>query len=286
MIRLAAFLALAVLASGCSTPELSITASVIHVNGNSTGRQVASEIPLESLMERFDMTGQDGRQISYMAFTDTDYGGLLFVDDKLYGTLSKRDAHAFYSCRGHVSVTNGYWAHDAQEWADLLLGAATPAASVTLNFSGKPAVQSVKEVASNPMLSDAKSLISMSANPLSIFSTLNTTRSNYMEREKYKKTLQALDSLVPGDEEQKLANIAKPEDISFISNGMVMAYPNYLQDFYIKNGVVKVRQKPSFLRLAHYNAAIFYVQGVLWEKCDPRNWLQALPEDWSLPAPE
>lgn len=286
MVRLAAFLVLAVLASGCSTPKFSITASTLQVNGDSAGRQVASSIPLESLMERFDMTDRDGRQISYIAFTDTDYGGLLFVDDRLYGTLSKRDAHAFYSCRGHVSVTNGYWARDALDWADLLLGTATPATSVSLNFSGKPAVQSVKEVASNPMLSDAKSLINMGTNPLSIFNTLNSTRSNYMERERYKNTLQALNSLAPGDEEQKLATIAKPEDISFTNGGMVMAYPGYLQDFYVSEGVVRVRQQPSFLRLSHQSAAIFYVPGLLWEQCNPRNWLRALPVDWSPPAPQ
>ncbi len=254
------------------------------VDDNSVGRQVLTTVPSESAMERFEMLDSKGREIAYVAFTDTDYGGLLFIDNKLYGTLSKRDARAFYSCRGYTTNTHYHWARDALAWYDSLLAAVTPAKSVTLDFSGKTSMQSIKEVVSNPVLTDFKSLWSMGTNPFSIFGTLSSAHSNMVDREKYEKTQQALNTLVPGDSEEKLARIVRPEDVSFTSDGMVMAYPKFSLDSYVNGGVVKVLQQPSFDRLGRLHAAIFYLPNLRWDQCTPRNWRQALPADWQPPV--
>lgn len=285
-----------VLCTGCATPkadkadksgrtERNAGASSLLVDGGSSARVVLSVVPAESAMERFGVVDRRGRHISYVAFTDTDYGGLLFVDDKIYGSLSKRDAHAFYSCRGYVSATHYHWARDAADWTEALYAAAQPEKSATLNFSGKSTVQSVKAVVSNPLLSDVRSLVGMGTNPLSIFSKLSSAHSNMVEREKYEKNLQALRSLSPGDSEEKVAEIVRPEDVSFTIDGMVMAYPRFSLDFYVNAGSVKVIQQPSFHRLSRLHAAIFYLPNLRWDQCTASNWRQALPEDWQ-PPPE
>ena len=281
MTRTLAALLLAILCSSCAMPGRNVTATSIQVDSTSIGRKVLAAVPLESAMERFEMVNREGRQVSYVAFTDTDYGGLLFLDNKLYGTVSKRDTRIFYSCRGYASATHYYWARDALDWSDSLMAATTPVTSVTLNFSGKTAMQSIKEAASNPILSTVKSLVGMGTNPFSIFNTLNTTRGDVAEHKNYKDTLQAMSDLTPGDSEDKLAEIVRPEDMSFTSDGVVMAYPSFSQDFYVNDGVVKVRQQPSFYQLSHLHAAIFYVPNMRWDLCKPHNWRHAMPSDWN-----
>lgn len=288
MIRNASVLLLAAFCLGCAAdkpvkPERNTGAISMQVDQASDGHKVLAGVPTESAMERFEMLDREGRRISYLAFTDTDYGGLLFLDNKIYGTLSKRDARAFYSCRGYTTATHYHWARDALDWADSLLAAVTPAKSATLNFSGKSTMQSIKEVVGNPLLSDVRSLVDMGANPFSIFSKLNSARSNMVERENYEKTQQALSTLIPDDSEAKVAQIVRPEDISFTSDGMVMAYPKFSLDFYVNGGVVKVLQQPSFHRLSRLHAAIFYVPNLRWDQCTPRDWRQALPADWQPP---
>ncbi len=147
-------------------------------------------------------------------------------------------------------------------------------------------MQSVKEVVGNPVLSDVRSIVGMGTNPLSIFSTLSSARSNMVEREKYEKTLEALRSLTPGDSEEKVAQITRPEDLSFTIDGMVMAYPRFSLDFYINAGVVKVIQQPSFHRLSRLQAAIFYLPDLRWDQCTPTNWRNALSAEWVPPANE
>lgn len=284
-------LAIAALCLGCATDkgsrsERNFTATSMEVDGGSIGRKVLATVPSESAMERFEMVDHVGRHVSYVAFTDTDYGGVLFLENKLYGTLSKRDAHAFYSCRGYNTATHYHWARDASAWAETLVAAATPATRVMLDFSGKTTVQSIKEVVSNPLLSDVKSIVGMGANPFSIFSTLSSARSNMLEREKFETKQQALRSLEPGDSEDKLARIVRPEDVSFTVDGMVMAYPRFSLDFYVNGGVVKVLQQPSFHRLGRLHAAIFYLPNLRWDQCTPRNWRQSLPPDWVPPLNE
>jgi hypothetical protein len=266
-----------------ATPGRNATATSMQVDRASDGHKVIATVPSESAMERFEMLDREGRRLAYVAFTDTDYGGLVFIDNELRGTVSKNDARAFYSCRGYTTATYYHWARDAVDWSDSLLAIVKPATSATLNFSGKTTVQSIKEVVSNPLLSDVKSLIGMGTNPLSIFSKLSSARSNMVERETYEKTLQALRSLAPGDSEDKVAQIVRPEDVSFTSDGMVMAYPNFSLDFYVNGGVVKVLQQPSFLRLGRLNAAIFYIPNLHWDQCTAKNWRQALPAGGGTP---
>lgn len=176
-------------------------------NSNSVGRAVVTAVPAESAMERFEMLDRAGRRVSYVAFTDTDYGGLLFLDNTIHGTLSKRDAQAFYSCRGYSTATHYHWARDALDWVDTLIAAATPANGAKLDFTGKTTLQSIKEVVHNPLLSDIRSLVNIGSNPFSIFSKLFSAHDNLVEREKYEKEMQALRGLEPGDSKDKLAQI-------------------------------------------------------------------------------
>lgn len=281
---------LCALCAGCaSSPDQasrSVMATTLEVDGESVGHEVAVKVPPESAMERFGLIDRRGRRISYVAFTDTEYGALLFLDDKLAGTISKRDARAFYSCRGYVTATRYNWSRDALDWVDALEATVQPADKVTLHFSGKSTVQSIKEVVSNPVLSDVKSIVGMGSNPFSIFSTLSSAHSNMVEREKYEKALDALNKLKPGASEGEVAKITRPEDLAFTSDGMVMAYPRFSLDFYINEGRVKVLQQPSFHRLSRLHATIFYVPNLRWEQCTPTHWRNALPEDWEPVKPE
>ena len=285
MSRVFFMVAIAAFCTGCATKnstqaERNATATSLVVNDSSIGHDVVAAVPPESAMERFGMIDRDGHHLAYVAFTDTDFGGAVFVDNKFYGTVSKRDARAFYSCRGYTTATHYHWARDALDWADALMTAVTPAKTAKLNFSGKTTVQSIKEVVGNPALSDVRSLINMGTNPLSIFSKLSSAHSNMVEREQYEKTLQALRSLAPGDSEDRVAQIVNPEDVSFTSDGLVMAYPKFSLDFYVNGGVVKVLQQPSFHRLGRMNAAIFYMPDLHWDQCTPTNWRSSLPLNW------
>ena len=281
--------ALAVVCAGCATrgpqeSEQRFTATSLEVDARSEARVVISAVPPESAMERFGMIDRRGQLVSYVGFTDTAYGGLVFIDGALLGHVWKRDGQAFYSCRGYYSASHYHWARDATEWADGLIAATVPADRVTLDFSGKSTVQSIREVVGNPVLSDVKSLVDMGTSPLSIIRTLTSARSNMVKRERYEKNLQALRILAPGDSEEKVASIVRPEDLSFTSDGMVLAYPRYSLDFYVNAGIVKVIQQPSFHRLSRSSAAIFYVPDLRWDRCTPSTWREALPRDWKLPA--
>jgi hypothetical protein len=289
MSKILSVLLLPPLLVGCATqppgePERHALATSMKVDANSIGHTVVGDVPPESAMERFEMMDRQGRRIAYVAFTDTAFGGLVFIDNALYGTLSKRDAQAFYSCRGYFTSSHYHWARDAVDWTEPLIAAATPVGTVTLDFTGKSTLQSIKEVVSNPVLSDIKSLVDIGTNPFSIFSKLNSARNNLVERETYDRELNALRHLDPGDSEEKLAQIVRPDDISFTSDGMVMAYPRFSLDFYVNGGIVKVLQQPSFHRLGRLQAAIFYVPNLRWDQCTPRDWMHALPADWHAPG--
>ena len=132
-------LLLAALCVGCATQktgstEQVATASSLVVDARSSARDVVAAVPPESAMERFGMVDRQGRRLAYVAFTDTDYGGLLFLDDQFHGTLSKRDARAFYSCRGYTSATHYHWARDALDWVETLEAAAKQQTKVTLSY--------------------------------------------------------------------------------------------------------------------------------------------------------
>lgn len=276
----ARFIAVVVLAvlTGCSTASRkNAPIPDMTVNMDSNGRQVLAAIPAESAMERFEMIDPQGRIISYVALTDTDTGALVFVNQKLYGTLSHHDAQAFYSCRGYVTNASSHWAHEAADWGASLLADSKPATEVKLKFSGKSTTQSIKEVAESPLLKKLKSIFSIGSNPLGIFNSLNTARSDMEESGQFDKVKNGLSSITPGMSESKVAEVMKPEDVSFIGGGMAMIYPAHLVEYYVADGVVKVIQQPSFNFLFRTHAAVFYEPGALWEFCTPLRWKEAVP---------
>ncbi len=249
--------------------------SALVVNTDSDARQVLAAIPPEAALERFELVDRRGRRIAYVALTDTEVGGIVFVDGKLLGTVSKRDARGFYSCRGYATAAQAHWAREAAAWAEGLVAAATPAQQVPLQFSGKSTFQSIKAVVESPGVGQIKSLVDMGSNPLNILRTLNQQRENMKEREQREQHLAALGKVTPGAGEDQVAAIVKPEDVSFVPGGVVMAYPRYSMEFYVAEGTVQVVQQPSFLQLSRQQAAIFYAPKVQWNRCTPAQWRDA-----------
>jgi hypothetical protein len=147
---------------------------------------------------------------------------------------------------------------------------------VQLDFSGVSSVQSIKGVVANPMVNQVKSLVDMGSNPFNILKTLYNTRDDLKEREEFKKTQQALSAISPGVEEGRVAAIINPEDVSFVADGLVMAYPKFSVEFYLSGGVVRVIQQPSFYQLSRTQAALFYAPNAQWSLCAPQTWRQAL----------
>ena len=256
--------------------EASDGTSTLTVGLKDDARHILDVVPSESAMELFDIHTADGRNISYVAFTDTDVGGLVFVESKLFGTVSRRDAQSFYSCRGYATTVQAHWAEEAPDWVNALLAATTPASSVTLHFSGKSTPQSIKEVANNQMLSQL-SLFDLSTNPFSLLRKLNSARDNMREREKYESTLQALKAITTGTSEAKISEILMPEDVFFGDGGLVLAYPRFALEYYVSAGTVKITQQPSFYRISRVRPALFYAPNVKWEQCTPQSWRSAMP---------
>jgi hypothetical protein len=248
----------------------------LTVNRDSDARQVIASVPASGALERFEMVDSQGHTIGYVALTETDVGALVFVDKKLRGTVSRRDAQAFYSCRGYASATLRHWAADATAWAAGLLDATKPASEVVLKFTGKSSYQSIKDVVDNPAVSEVRSLMDVGSNPLGIFRTLNQVREDSRERERHEQTLRALGTVAPGMGEDSVANIVRPEDVSFVAGGMVMAYPRYSVEFFVAEGKVQVAQQPSFHVVSRQQAALFYVPGMQWTNCTPQSWKSAL----------
>lgn len=264
-------------------PDRNFNAIDLDVDLNSNGLHVLASVPPESEMEHFETIDQQGRMVSYVAFTDTDIGALIFVDQKLQGTLSHHDAQAFYSCRGYATAPPKYWAYEAADWVASLLTNSKPATNLKLEFSGKSTTQSIKEVADNSMLKQVKSLLGMGANPLGIFSSLNTARNELEVKNQYDKALKGLSLIRPGMIESRVADVVNPEDVSFVSGGMVMAYPSHLVEYYITDGVIKVIQHPSFHYLSKNRATLFYAPNIKWELCTPQQWKEAFPETTKAP---
>lgn len=269
---------------GCVTapkqnkPDRNFNATSLTLDLNSDGRHVLDSIPAESAMDRFEMIDPQGRIISYVAFTDTDTGALVFVNQKLHGTLSHHDAQAFYSCRGYATIVATHWAQNAADWVASLLANSKPATEVKLEFSGKSTAQSIKEAAESPFLKKLKSLFGMGSNPFGILNSLNTARSDMEVRDQFDKATRGLTLIRPGMSESRVAEVAKPEDVSFVSGDIVMAYQSHLVEYYVTEGVVKVIQQPSFRYLSRTNAALFYAPNVQWSLCTPLHWKEALPE--------
>jgi hypothetical protein len=270
------------LLSGCATvPKTSesvrnFNAPSLTVNQQSDGRQILDSIPVESVLDHFEMIDVKGRLISYVAFTDTETGGLVFVDNKFRGTLSRRYAQAFYICRGHTMVTQNYWAGEASEWVSSLFANTQPVASVTLEFSGKSASQNIKEVSENSFLGKVKSFLSVGANPFGIINALNTARNDIEASEQFENEVKGLGSLKPGMSELSVAEVAKPEYLSFVGDGMVMAYPSHRVEYFVSGGVIKVIQYPSLHQLSGMHAAMFYAPGTQWPLCTSQRWNEAI----------
>jgi hypothetical protein len=257
-------------------PQAANDSRVFTASAGDDARQVIGAIPPESVMERFHMADSDGRIVSYVAFTDTDVGGLVFVDRKLLGTVSKHDAQAFYDCRGYATTMRHHWASQASEWIASLLAETLPVDKVTLRFSGDSTPRSIREV-NRDQTEMLLSLLNFSVNPLNILKKLNAARENLREREQYRDKLQALTAIVPGDSEARVAETLEPEEVFFGESGLVMAYPGYAYEFYVSAGVVKVAQQPSFYRVSRSRSALFYAPGMKWEACTPEGWKNALP---------
>lgn len=273
-----------ILVVGCATaskqndPDRNFNATNLTVDLVSNGQEVLDTVPAESAMERFEMLDPQGQLISYVAFTDTDIGALVFVDQKLHGTLSHHEAQAFYICRGHASSATSHWASEAADWAASLLANSKPETLVELEFSGKSTAQSIKEVADSPFLKRLKSLFSMGSSPFSIFSSLNSAKNELEENGQFDKVTKGLSLIRPGMSESSMVEVAKPEDVSFVRSGIVMAYPRHLIEYYTSEGVAKVIQRPSFHFLSKTNASLFYAPNTQWALCTPQHWKEALPE--------
>lgn len=274
---------------GCATshksnkPERNFNAKSLTVDLGSDGRKVIESVPPESAMENFEMIDPQGRVISYVALTDTDTGGLVFVNQKLHGTLSHHDAQAFYGCRGYaLTAHQNHWAHEAADWVASLLASSKPATAVKLEFSGKSTAQSIKEVAENPILKQVKAFWGIGTNPLGIFSSLGSAKSDMDARDQFDNATTGLNLIRPGMSESRLAGVVNPEDVSFVNGGMVMAYPTHLVEYYVFDGVVQVIQQPSFSFLSRTHASLFYMPNTKWTLCTPLHWKEAVPETPSV----
>lgn len=270
---------------GCATshksdkPERNFNAKSLAVDLSSDGRKIIESVPPESAMENFEMIDPQGRVVSYVALTDTDTGGLVFVNQKLHGTLSHHDAQAFYGCRGYaLTAHQNHWAHEAADWVASLLASSKPATVVKLEFSGKSTAQSIKEVAENPILKQVKAFWGIGTNPLGIFSSLGNAKSDMEARDQFDNATTELSLIRPGMRESRLAGVVRPEDVSFVNGGMVMAYPTHLVEYYVYDGAVRVIQQPSFSFLARTHASLFYMPDTKWTLCTPLHWKEALPE--------
>jgi hypothetical protein len=277
--------ALSAALTGCAGTFRSVSQDIgldvrnLTVDQASNARKVLTGVPMTSAMERFEFLNAQGRLISYIAFTDTKIGALVFVDQRLYGTLSHRDAQAFYSCRGYITAMNRHWAREADAWGNSLLAQAQPTVSVLLEFSGQSTTKSLGEVVKyNPFVDQLRILASVGSNPLSLFRTLDRLHDNVQARTRYETTSTGLSAISPGMSESAVADVLMPDEVSFLEGGVVMAYPSHLVEFYVSRGQVQVIQQPSFNYLSRTQLTLFYVANAHWHLCTPTSWHAAFPK--------
>ncbi|WBS01684.1 hypothetical protein OU994_26015 [Pseudoduganella sp. SL102] len=248
----------------------------LQITAQSDARTVIRSIPEEAATERFEVLTSNGGTVSYVGLTDGPTGGVVFKDGKLYGTLTRAQAEAFYSCRGYATARHHYWAQEAGRWADSLVRAAQPAPEVALQFSGQSTMKSIKAVLENPAIGQVKALVEMGTNPFKVVKVLSKARSDHRQREFDEDMLEELGELVPGDSEQRLADVLRPQDLTFLEQGIVMAYPRYSVEFLVNDGKIQALQQPSFLQIARAKPALFYAPNTLWSSCTPEKWVEAV----------
>lgn len=284
--KLLAMLAPFLLATGAQAAEAKKPAKTfdngdghsLTIEADDDARQIIDLIPLEAVQERLEWIDPDGHALAYLALTETREGGLLFLDGKLAGTLTRRDAQAFYACRAYVTATQGHWARQAGEWLDSLRTAGKPAAKVNLVFSGQSTSMSVKEVGADQTFSQLESLVNIGTNPLGILRKLNSANDSKRERERLERIANALRAVTPGTTEEKLFEAQKPEEVLYAADSLVLAYPRFAWEFVVAAGSVRLAQQPSFHSLAKSRSALFYIPGTQWQQCTPKSWRQAVPE--------
>ena len=250
----------------------------LQIGPQSDAHQTIIGMPPEAVMERFEMTDSQGTLLHYVALTEGEPGALLFRAGHLAGSLSRRDAQLFYSCRGYATATGKYWGKDSSAWMDTLSNQARPVTEVTLQFSGKSTLHSIVEVVNNPSLSQLGSLVDLGSNPLGIFRKLNSARDSFIENERFQQNFAKLRAIRTGASESQLAEIIKPEDLSFTNGGVVMGYPHYLLEYFVSNGTVKLIQQPAFSFLSRTQPALFYTANTRWELCNPAGWPKAMAD--------
>lgn len=290
--KLLAMLAPFLLAAGAQAAEAKKPAKTfdngdghsLTVEADDDARQIIDLIPLEAVQERLEWLDANGRALAYLALTETRDGGLLFLDGKLAGTLTRRDAQAFYACRAWVTATQGHWSRQAGEWLDSLRAASKPAAKVNLVFSGQSTPLSVKEIGVDQTFSQLESLVNIGTNPLGILRKLNSANDSKRERERLERIANTLRAVTPGITEEKLFEAQKPEEVLYAPDALVLAYPRFAWEFVVTGGSVRLAQQPSFHSLAKNRSALFYIPGTQWQQCTPKGWRQALPEAYGREA--
>lgn len=271
LLLLCALVAVPASAAGTAAAAASSAGSLL-IDQQSLAGEVLRNIPAGAALERFVVANGPAGRLAYVGLTEGDTGGVVFVNDRLAGVVSRRLADAFYSCRGFATANQQYWGKQAGAWVATLQQQMQPASSVQLVFSGKSALQSIQSIVENPLLGQLKSLLDMGTNPLNIFKTLNKSRQDLKQRAHDEEVTTALARLQPGDEEARLAAILLPEEVNFLGEDLVMAYPRYSVDYLVQQGRISLQQQPSFLQLSRGQAALFYRPGVQWSSCTPADW--------------
>ena len=187
-----------------------------------------------------------------------------------------RDSGGSYTKPSGTTATAGQKAR-ASQFNDLANDVATELTD-SLSRSGKGAMQSLKDLSNNAMVSQLRALVDMGTNPLSVLKTASRLRSDYKARAKYEKVLNGLRSVTPGQPEAAVASVARPEDVAFVPGGMVMAYQRFLIEFYLREGQVKVIQQPSLHQLSRTYGGMFYLANTDWARCTPKEWREAVLE--------
>lgn len=253
-------------------------ASSLIVDGSDDARQIMDVIPLEALQERIEWQDPQGHTLAYAALAEGKDGALLFIDKKLAGTLTRREAQAFYSCRAYATASGAHWARNAAQWMASLQAASKPAMTVVLQFSGQSTPLSVKEVGSDQTLSQIESLLNIGTNPLGILKKLSAANDSKRERDRLERIANALRAVTLGTTEEKLVEAQKPEEVAYAPDSLVIAWPRFAYEFLVQDGSVRLVQQPSFTSLARSRSALFYVPGAQWQNCTPGGWRNWLPE--------